>query len=487
MYCQHLTLDEFRNYRRLELELSPRVTVLQGDNASGKTSLLEAVYLLATTKSPRASSDLELINFAAPNDLGSPPFARITAQVEREERGPLSVEILVIRDEQPEGPGGVAGPAQARKRIRVNGVPRRALDLVGQTNVVLFTPQDVDLVTGPPALRRRYMDVTISQMDNRYVRLLSQYMKVLAQRNSLLKSIREQGRSAGSRSVVEEMAYWDDELVKHGSYVVLRREVFAARLSSRAEATHHLLAGTEASNGTGDTRTMLRERRPTAELRFNIHYQSAVAPEARKALVPDLLAQIEADAALAGLDADDYTAAPDASALRGRIPHVEKHTQRIAEEFKRQLEEARPLEVRRGMSVLGPHRDDLLFQLGDLSLSAYGSRGQQRTAVLSLKLAEVDLMTAETGDTPILLLDDILSELDTRRRGYLLNTISGQEYQALITAADMTGFDPAFLEKATLLEVRHGEVFQPEPVSIAVTQPVESKSSPQRRRGRKEG
>src|SRR5215213_6518534 len=129
MYCQRLTLDEFRNYRRLDLELSPGVTVLQGDNASGKTSLLEAVYMLATTRSPRSSSDLELINFAAPNDLGSPPFARITAEVERA-RGPLQVEILIVRDEEPVGPGGIAGSAQARKRIKVNGVARRGIDLV---------------------------------------------------------------------------------------------------------------------------------------------------------------------------------------------------------------------------------------------------------------------------------------------------------------------------------------------------------------------
>ncbi len=169
MHCQHLTLDEFRSYRHLSLDLSAGVTVLQGDNASGKTSLLEAVYLLATTRSPRTSSDLELINFAAPNDLGSPPFARVTAHIERG-RGPLTVEILVVRDEAPEGPGGLAGSAQARKRIKVNGVARRALDLVGQATVVLFTPQDVDLVTGPPALRRKYMDVTVSQMDHRYVR-----------------------------------------------------------------------------------------------------------------------------------------------------------------------------------------------------------------------------------------------------------------------------------------------------------------------------
>jgi len=316
----------------------------------------------------------------------------------------------------------------------------------------------VDLVTGPPSLRRRYMDVTVSQMDHRYVRLLAQYMKVLAQRNSLLKSLREQGRNPNSRDVAEEIAYWDDELVKHGSYVVLRREVFATRLSSRAEATHHLLAGTEASNGKGDTRQMLRERRPTAELRLNLAYDSHVAPNARQALMPDLLSQIEAETALSDLGGDEYTASLDAAALRGRIPHLETHITKIAEEFREQLVESRTQEMRRGVSMLGPHRDDLLFKLGDLPLSAYGSRGQQRTAVLALKLGEVDLMTAETGDTPILLLDDIMSELDARRRGFLLTTIGKQQFQALITTADLSGFDPSFLERSTIFEVSNGEL-----------------------------
>lgn len=465
VHCQTLTLDEFRNYRHLSLQLSPGVTVLQGDNASGKTSLLEALYLLATMRSSRTTSDLELINFAAPNDLGSPPFSRVVAAVERE-KGPLQIEVLVVRDEAPEGPGGLQGSAQARKRIRVNGVARRALDMVGQVNVVLFTPQDVDLVTGSPSLRRRYMDVTVSQMDHRYVRLLSQYLKVLAQRNSLLKGLKEQGRNPNSKDVAEEIAYWDEELVKHGSYVVLRREIFAARLSSRAEAVHHLLVGTESGNGKTDTRQMLRERRPTAELRLHVAYETLVAPNARAAILPDLLAQMEADSAVADLGADEYMASTDSHLMRGRIPHLEKHLEAIANEFKSQLEEQRGQEIRRGVSVLGPHRDDLQFQLGDpqsgtgqaLALGAYGSRGQQRTAVLALKLAEVDLMTAETGDTPILLLDDIMSELDIRRRGYLLTTIGSRQYQALITATDLSGFDPAFLEKATILEVRQGEV-----------------------------
>ena len=145
----------------------------------------------------------------------------------------------------------------------------------------------------------------------------------------------------------------------------------------------------------------------------------------------------------------------------------------------------RPQEVRRGVSLLGPHRDDLLFQLGELPMSAYGSRGQQRTAVLALKLAEVDLMTAETGDTPILLLDDILSELDVRRRGYLLNTIAGHEYQALITTTDFAGFDPGFLEKSALLEVRNGEVVEPERVAGAadIEQEVPKKRGKAKRSG----
>jgi DNA replication and repair protein RecF len=165
------------------------------------------------------------------------------------------------------------------------------------------------------------------------------------------------------------------------------------------------------------------------------------------------------------INSGEYTAATDPN-LRGRIPHLEKHIEAISAEFKAQLEENRTNEIRRGVSLVGPHRDDLLFQLGDpsssagqaLDVSAYGSRGQQRTAVLALKLAEVALMTAETGDTPILLLDDIMSELDIRRRGYLLSTIGNQQYQALITATDLAGFDPVFLEHSTLLEVNQGEV-----------------------------
>ena len=184
---------------------------------------------------PAHSSDLELINFAAPNDLGSPPSAADGPGRARA-RAAAGGDTGGARRRAGRARAGWQASAQARKRIKVNGVARRAIDLVGQVNVVLFTPQDVDLVTGPPALRRRYMDVTVSQMDHRYVRLLSQYMKVLAQRNSLLKSLKEQGRNPSSRDVAEEIAYWDDELVKHGSYVVLRREVFADRLSSRAEA-----------------------------------------------------------------------------------------------------------------------------------------------------------------------------------------------------------------------------------------------------------
>jgi DNA replication and repair protein RecF len=278
--------------------------------------------------------------------------------------------------------------------------------------------------------------------------------------------------------VAEEMAYWDDELTRHGAYIVLRRELFAARLSQRAEAVHHLLAGTDAGNGNGDTRAMLRERRPTAELRLNVGYKTDVAPKARAALIPDLVAQVESESALVGLASDEYTASVDASAMRGRIPHLEKHIDAIANEFKSQLEELRGQEIRRGVSVLGPHRDDLLFRLGDLELGAYGSRGQQRTAVLAVKLAEVDLMTDETGDTPILLLDDIMSELDLRRRGYLLSTIKSQQYQALITTTDLTGFDPGFLERASVLEVKQGEV---EPVPAAEPAP-EPEPEPVRKR-----
>src|SRR5690349_8018011 len=335
MFCTHLTLAEFRNYAALDCDLPEGISVIQGANGSGKSSLLEALYLLATARSPRASVDAELVNTEAGADLGLPPFARVAAEVMRR-TDPVALEVIIAREDSrsmsiPPGDSpelAAAAPASpvARKRIKINDIPRRAVDLVGQINVVLFTPEDVDLMTGEPSLRRRYMDITISQVDHRYVRTLSQYNKVVLQRNALLRQMREQGRNPLAAAVREELRFWDEELARSGAYVVLRRQVFVTRINRLAGAIHQRLVG--------------------------VADAAAVAPTAPQALAPELDTQWVALQAEAGAGDD----APATARLQARIPHVEAISGRLAAEFLAQLEKLRIDEVRRGVSLLGPHR-----------------------------------------------------------------------------------------------------------------------------------
>ncbi|HEX2914767.1 MAG TPA: DNA replication/repair protein RecF [Chloroflexia bacterium] len=405
MYCERLNLKDFRNYRRLDLSLSPGLTVFQGENAAGKTTLLEAIYLLATTKSPRAGADQELVSFEAEAEFGVPAFARLSAHIEQEE-GALDAEIIVMRNE--DGTDGASNAA--RKRIKVNGTPRRAIDLIGKINVVLFSPEDLDLVIGSPSLRRRYLDVTLSQIDHRYLRNWQDYAKVVAQRNGYLRNLRErrrEGRHTRSDGR-DELSIWNEELVKSGAYLIKRRREALHSLNERATTLHAHLTGLVSS-------LLLN---PTSG--FELVYQPSF-----------------------NLDGAEDEAA-------------------IAARFAAQLEEVRPQELKRGVSLAGPHRDDFLFTVEGSNLSIYGSRGQQRTAVLALKLAEVGWMEAQTGEQPILLLDDILSELDASRRQYVLDTVITRAQQSLITTTDLAYFpdQERLREIATLYQVEGGRVIR---------------------------
>ncbi len=402
MYCQRLTLKDFRNYRRLDLSLSRGLTVFQGENASGKTTLLEALYLLATTKSPRAGSDQELVNFGAEAEFGAPAFARLTGEVDRQD-GEIEAEILILRDQPPGADASTGGTA--RKRIKVNGTARRSIDLIGKINVVLFSPEDLDLVIGSPSLRRRYLDSTLSQIDHRYLRHWQDYAKVVAQRNGFLRNVRERqnrGRSPGR----DEMSIWNEELVKNGAYLIKRRLEALQSLNGLAAATHAKLTGLDSS------------LMPEAANSFQLVY----------------------------LPSFDLQGVSDEAAIAAR--------------FEARLTEVRAQELQRGVSLAGPHRDDFAFMVEEANIATYGSRGQQRTAVLSLKLAEVGWMQAQTGDRPILLLDDILSELDVHRRQYVLDTVTARADQILITATDLAFFgdQDALREMAALYLVEGGAV-----------------------------
>jgi DNA replication and repair protein RecF len=391
MYCSSLSLTNFRNYRQLEVELPNGPILVLGPNASGKTTLLEALYLLATTKSHRTGTDRELVSWEARAELGVPPFARVAATVQR--RGTQQIEITVIRE------GSESDSGLARKRIRVNNLPKRAIDLIGQVNAVMFSPQDLDLIVGAPSLRRRYLDITISQIDPHYVRTLQTYQKVVLQRNSLLRSLAERGRRPGADLDGDQLTYWDEELVRHGAYLLRRRLEVVGHLNRLADGLHARLAGT------GEALEVL--------------YRSTVTDETMPA-----------------------TELPDEETVRER--------------YAERLRAGRGEELRRAVTLAGPHRDDISFTVGGVDMGTYGSRGQQRSVILAVKLAEVELMHEATGEMPLLLLDDVVSELDPERRRYLLEAVLERRQQVLVTATDLIPVGREFLSRASLFETTGG-------------------------------
>lgn len=397
MRLTHISLTNFRNYVRLELRLPDRITVLQGANAQGKTNLLEAIHLLATARSPRAVAERELINWLA---IESPlPYARLMAEVVDGDRTEQLELVLELSRN-----GGANGPV-IRKQVRINGVPRRALDLVGRLRMVLFLPEDVSLVAGAPSERRRYLDIALCQIDPAYCRALAEYNKVLSQRNALLRRLRDEGGDPG------QLAFWDGQMALQGSIVCARRAAAITQLDRIAADRHRDLTG-------------------GAE-RLRLAYQPS----------------LETGALAAGRSAEGTGLAPVGDWQRDRI----------AETFAAQLRASRPREINAGASLIGPHRDDMVFIMEGRDLRAYGSRGQQRTAALAVKLAEVAMMREATGEDPLLLLDDVMSELDALRRHALLDVLA-QVGQAVITTTDWGDFSPALLAQARRMEVASGRV-----------------------------
>ncbi|GAB4205566.1 MAG: DNA replication/repair protein RecF [Roseiflexaceae bacterium] len=391
MHVTTLSLRDFRNYDRLDLELEPGITLFYGPNAAGKTSILEALFYLATTKSPRAGADREVVRWDAQGDIGVLPFARLLCEVQRSD-GRVRLEVIVQRRADDEGQ--LVGASV--KTVRVDRKAVRALDLVGNLRVVLFTPADLTLVTGPPSERRRYLDITLSQLSGRYVRTLSHYNKVVQQRNSLLRAWREGRRSA--RAADDELAFWNRELTAAGAYILRERLAAVADLNE--------LLGPLFCEITAGMQPLLAT------------YQSSVA----------------------GLGA----------------PAEERV---IEQAFADQLRRQRDEEIGRGQTLVGPHRDDLLLTSAGISVGTYGSRGQQRAATLALKLGEAELMRARSGETPVLLLDDLLSELDAERRLHLLRVIMRPGQQTLLTATGVSDFDPEFLARARKIRVEGAKLY----------------------------
>ena len=360
------------------------MTLFQGENGAGKSNLLEAMYMLAVARSPRASSDRELI---LRNNGGGEFYTQVAADVER--RGD-SVN-LQVNFRTTNAPDAAAGSAtlSVQKYFRLNGAPRRASALVGHLNAVMFSAEGMDIVYGAPSARRRYMNILISQTDREYLGAVQRYDRVVRQRNHLLRQIRDGTARAG------ELAFWDDELVKEGSRVVARR---LAAVSALSEGASPIYAGLSGGNE-----------------RLAISYRPNVA-------------------------------------LPGHLTD-----EGIAEEIMAKLQERRMREIGRGMTMTGPHRDDIALTLNGMAAAAFASRGQTRTAVLALKLAEAAYLREARGQEPVILLDDVLSELDPTRREQTLEHTS-QYHQTLITTADPGPIVAQLPAGSARFAVRGGEV-----------------------------
>ncbi|MGD9317178.1 MAG: DNA replication/repair protein RecF, partial [Anaerolineae bacterium] len=351
-----------------------------GDNAQGKTNLLEAVYYLATTRSPHAGADRELVNWLA-TEQEPLPYARLVGRVARS-ASEIGIEVTLTQRAN--------NGSRYKKQIRLNGVAKRAMDLLGQLNVVLFLPEDIALVSGSPSRRRRYLDAALCQIDPVYCRSLSRYNQIVSQRNALLRDLRERGGDPA------QLAFWNERLVEHGAYLVGRRWEALSALDELAHAIHvDLTDGNEL---------------------LHLRYVPSVEMEGPG----------DADA--------------------------------VARAFQEQLQSLRQREVAAGMTLVGPHRDEVRFLVNEVDAGIYGSRGQQRTAALSLKLAEVSLMRVETGEDPVLLLDDVLSELDEHRRRFLMHTLENGAEQAIITTTDLHTLPAPFLERCRLWRVEMGRL-----------------------------
>jgi len=377
MFLKRLSLTNFRNFTRLDVDFPRRVVVLVGDNAQGKTSMLEAIYFLAAFTSFQTHVDRQIINFnEARNSLA---VARLVADYQRG-RTKHHLEARLILE-----PTGVNGQ-RLRKEILLDGAKRHTSDIMGHFNAVIFVPQMSQIIEGGPDERRRYLNLALAQAVPSYARVLSEYHQALTQRNALLKSLSDRGGDANQLQV------WDETLVKFGAQIILWRIQAVHEIERFASRVHHeLTRGTE----------ILR-------LAYEPAYDPLPKPDGQLGLKLDI--------------------AIDRSSIE--LDEIQKG-------FLARLGSLRSEEIARGVTTIGPHRDDLRFIINKADLGDYGSRGQMRTTLLALKLAEVEWMKERTGEWPVILLDEVMAELDLQRRADLLKYVDKSE-QVLFTTTDLT-------------------------------------------------
>ncbi len=397
MYLKHLSLTNFRSLARLDIEIPRRVVLLVGANAQGKTSVLEAIYFLAAFTSFQTHVDRQIVNFhEAKNPLA---VARLVADYQR---GKIKYHLEARLILEPTGVNG----QRLRKEILLNGVKKHVSDVVGHFNAVIFVPQMSQIIEGAPDERRRYLNLALAQTVPTYAHILSEYNQALTQRNALLKILSERGGDSNQLQV------WDETLARLGAQIILWRIQAVQEIERFASRIHH-----ELTRG--------------AEI-LRLAYEPAYDPLSK----PNRQLGLKLDAPI------------DRSALE--LDQIQKG-------FIARLKTLRGEEIARGITTIGPHRDDLRFIINKADASDYGSRGQIRTTLLALKLAEVEWMKKRTGEWPVILLDEVMAELDAHRRADLLKYI-GKGEQILFTATDLSAFSAEFVEQAEVWDVKSGAV-----------------------------
>ncbi len=396
MRLNHLSLTQFRNFARLDVDLPSGSVLLVGPNAQGKTSILEAIYFLATLTSFHADNDRQLINFLEARK----PLAvgRIVAEYQKGDRQ-HQLEIRIIQEQARNG------VRRARKEVLLDGIKKKMVEAVGHFNAVLFLPQMLRVLEGSPSERRRYLDLAISQVDASYAADLSDYARLLSQRNALLKQLGEFGGDGG------QLDFWDERLTMRGARLIHAR----------------IQAVQEIDNLAGHIHNELTRGGEVLRLDYRPAYDPLPSPEKQMTLI-------------------------DAPQDRGHLS-----LEKIEAGFVESLAALRTEEIARGLTTIGPHRDELRFLSNSVDLGTYGSRGQVRTAMLTLRLAEVDWMKSKTGHWPVLLLDEVLAELDQTRRTDLLGR-AAQSEQALLTTTDLNLFDDQFVSDTKVWEVKEGRL-----------------------------
>jgi DNA replication and repair protein RecF len=406
MHIRRLNLRHFRTYEHLELELPSKPVLLLGANAQGKTSLLEAIAYLALGRSPLTHRDHHLIHWHAVES--AMPFAHLQAQVvhpEREEVLEIALEWRKLSN----------GQRRTQKQIKIDQRSVRLSDLAGHLNVVCFLPEDLTLVTGSPSERRRYLDDLLSQVYSTYVEVHSAYRSAVSRRNALLRHMREHGSDPLQLVPLEE------KLVRMGVTVSMYRRRVIRELTAHVNQLHQEMTGEGA----------------WLQLAYQPNFEALQPPNIN-------------------LETGELPSGEDESSL---------DVESLYDAYRASFQSHRQEELARGLTIVGPHRDEFSFVSNGRDVGTFGSRGQQRTAVLALRLAELRWLQQATGESPVLLMDEVLAELDRARRGYLLNLLEDVE-QTILTTTDAELFPSRFREKAAIYRVAGGDVSPASPSDI---------------------